>query len=175
VERCGVAKRGWRRLKNGGSRPSRDDRAGSDQTGTELLAHIGERARQRSLHVDPIDRNHARDDRRNDDVEDRAEDQRSDDADRHVALWVLRFLGGGRHAIEADVRKEHQAGPRHHTGPAERHERLPVRGIDVSSSRRDHVENHGRLEHDDHGIRERALAHADDQQCRDEKDDHECR
>ena len=40
------------------------------------------------------------------DVEDGAEQQAADQADRHVALRVLGFLGGGRDRVEADIGEE---------------------------------------------------------------------
>ena len=54
------------------------------------------------------------------DVEDRADDQRGDDADRHVALRVLGLLGVGRDRVEADVGEEDDRRPGEHA------ERLPA-------------------------------------------------
>ena len=51
-------------------------------------------------------------------VEDRADRQRADDADRHVALGVLGLLGGGRDRVEADVGEEDQACPAEDAAPA---------------------------------------------------------
>ena len=45
---------------------------------------------------------------RDEDVEDRAEQQRADQADRHVALRILGFLGRGRDRVETDVGEEHR-------------------------------------------------------------------
>ena len=43
-------------------------------------------------------------------IEQRANDQRADDADWQVALGVLGLLGGRRHRVEADVGEEDHAG-----------------------------------------------------------------
>ena len=43
-------------------------------------------------------------------VEDGAEDERSENADGHVALGIPRFLGRGRDRIETDVGEEDDAG-----------------------------------------------------------------
>ncbi len=43
-------------------------------------------------------------------VKNRAEDQRTKNADRHVAFRISRFLRGGRDGIESDVSEEDDAG-----------------------------------------------------------------
>ena len=43
-------------------------------------------------------------------VKDGAKDQRSKNADRHVALWISRFLRGGRDGVETDVSEKDDAG-----------------------------------------------------------------
>ena len=43
-------------------------------------------------------------------VENGAEDERTENADGHVALGISRFLGGGRDRIETDVGEEDDAG-----------------------------------------------------------------
>ena len=51
-------------------------------------------------------RQHAGEDQRHQDVDDGADDQAGDDADRHVALRVLGLLGGRGDGVEADVGEE---------------------------------------------------------------------
>ena len=50
--------------------------------------------------------------RRGEDVEDGADDQRAENADRHVAARVLRFRAGRRDGLEADVGEEDRRGRR---------------------------------------------------------------
>ncbi len=52
-------------------------------------------------------------------VENRADDERADDADRHVALGILGFLGGRRNRVEADVGEENDSGRPADSTPAE--------------------------------------------------------
>ena len=68
-------------------------------------------------------------------VENGADDQRTDDADRHVLLRVARLLTGGRDRLESDIGEEHDRRGTEDAAPAElalfagrfRNERLPVR------------------------------------------------
>src|SRR5207248_7412612 len=48
----------------------------------------------------------------------RAQEQRAQDADRHVFLWVLRFLSRRRDGVEADVCEEHEARAAQHARPS---------------------------------------------------------
>ena len=43
-------------------------------------------------------------------IKNRAEDQRTENADRHVAFRIARFLRRGRDGIESDVGEKHNAG-----------------------------------------------------------------
>ena len=56
-------------------------------------------------------RDHARQHGRDRDIQHRAEDERRDDTDRHIALGVLRLLGLGGYGIEADIAKKIVAAP----------------------------------------------------------------
>ena len=49
----------------------------------------------------------------------------SEDADRHVALWLLGLLGGGRDDVEADEREEHQRGAGEDPGRLRTHRGRP--------------------------------------------------
>ena len=113
-----------------------------------------------------------------DDVEDRADDERAEDADRHVALRILRFLRRGRDRVEADVREEHDRRRAEHAGPAEvavrvgrRHERMPVRRIDELQRERDEEQDHDELDRDDDRIERRRLRDADIADPADRADD----
>ena len=77
------------------------------------------------------------------DVEDVQMTSAAEDADRHVALRILRFLRGGRHRVEADVGEEDDAAPR--SMPLQPNSPnspvfggmngMPVRGVDVRRRR----------------------------------------
>ena len=71
-------------------------------------------------------RHEPREDRGDDDVDDRAEDERPDDADGHVAPRVLALLGARRDGVEADVGEEDDGRARPDPGEAVRRERVPV-------------------------------------------------
>ena len=70
--------------------------------------------------------------------------ERSEDADRHVALRILRFLRRRDHRIEADEGEEDDACRAKDAAPAEcvtpkwpvfgRNERVPVRRVDVHAA-----------------------------------------
>ena len=66
-----------------------------------------------------------------DDVDHRADGQPAEDADRQVALRVLRLLGGRRDRVEADVGKEHDRRALVDAGEAVRRERRVVGRVDV--------------------------------------------
>ena len=74
-------------------------------------------------------------DARHEDVEDRADDQRPEDADRHVLLRVARLLRGDRDGVESDVGEEDDARAPQDAAPSvlaegagvRRDERMPVR------------------------------------------------
>ena len=85
-----------------------------------------------------------------DDVQDRRHRERAHDADRHVALGVDRLLGGGRHRVEPNVGEEHDRRRGHDALESERHERTPVRGVDVPGGQPDEDEDHHDLD-DHHG------------------------
>ena len=55
---------------------------------------------------------------RHQDVENGADHQRSQDADRHVALGILRLLRGRRNRVKSNVGEEDHARARDHSRPA---------------------------------------------------------
>ena len=64
--------------------------------------------------------------RRDGDVEHRADGERAQDADRHVALRVLALFGGRRDGVEADEGEEDDGRAAHDAGDAVRREGVPV-------------------------------------------------
>ena len=61
-----------------------------------------------------------------DDVDQRADRQAAENADRQVPLRVLRLFRGGRDRVEADVGEEHDGGALMNAGEAIRRERRVV-------------------------------------------------
>ena len=140
----------------------------------------------RRIDVDLLVRNHAGQDRGDGDVKNRAQDKRTDDADRHVAARIARFFGVGRDRVEADVGVENDSRAGHH---AERlaarsmlshdrvsekadaaitvgRERPPIGGVDVEDADGDDQKHDGQLDHDHEKIERRAAANAGDQNHR---------
>src|SRR5271170_1481464 len=62
--------------------------------------------------------NHARQQTRNRDVKDGADDERAEDADGHVPLRILGFLCRGGYSIESDIGEEYYGGPASNSRPA---------------------------------------------------------
>ena len=116
---------------------------------------------------------------RDEHVDHRADRQRAEDADRHVARRVARFLRRGRHGVEADVGEEHHAGAAQHAAPAElaeltgvrRDERRQVRALHVRRAGDDEDHEHDRLDRHQQRVGVGRLLDADHQQCRDDEDD----
>ena len=85
------------------------DRAELHDPREPLHAHGVDGDGDRIGHVELLVVDDARQDDRAQAVEDRADHQRADDPDRHVALGVLGLLGGRRDRVEADVGEEDES------------------------------------------------------------------
>ena len=105
------------------------------------------------------------------DVEDRADDERGDDADRQVAAGVLGLLRRGRDGVEADVGEEDDRPRGHDPGPAVGRERRPVLGLHELEAGEQEEEHGGQLDRDHGRVEARALADADHQQGGDRQHD----
>src|SRR5258708_33189130 len=90
------------------------------------------------------------------DVKNRANHQRSDDADRQVALRIDRFLCRGGNGVEAYIGEEDERGAGQDTAHAEMRlaggvrdlrsdEWIPIRRVDVRRGNRDEDEDRGKL------------------------------
>ena len=120
----------------------------------------------------------AGDDEADEHVEQRADRERAEDADRHVALGVDRLLRCGRDGVESDVGEEDDGGPAHDAAPSvfarrdigwnERALRVgrghPVRGRDVAQAGQDERDDDRHLDDHDDVVDLRRFMHADDQQ-----------
>ena len=109
------------------------------------------------------------------DVENGADDERAEDADRHVALRIFRLLRRRRHRVEADIGENTTAAPRNTPlkpnwpGPtwveSKRRQgclRSPMRrGHERRRRGNEHHDDH-ELDRDQHGVRAGGFTHADD-------------
>ena len=131
--------------------------------------------RHRRRHAELLIRHEADHHRRDEHVETRADDERREDADRHVTLRVARLLCGRRNRVEADIGEEDHAGAAQDAAPSEaaeltgvgRHERLPVFRRHEHAADADDQQDHGNLDRDDDRVDSRRFFDADDQQNRD--------
>ena len=109
-----------------------------------ILGHRAERVEHRRAVGEPVEAHHADGAQRQRDVENAADDQRQDDADRDVALGTLRLFRRNRHRVEPDVRKEHERRAREDAVIAERRERMQVRRTNRVRDRDDEDEHRRR-------------------------------
>ena len=99
-------------------------------------------------------------DEADDHVDQRADRQPAEDADRQVALRILRLLGRRGDRVEADVGEEDDRRALVDAAPAVRRERDVVRRVDVHRAHDDEQRQHQQLHHDHDVVRPRALLHA---------------
>ncbi len=150
------------------------DRSQVDEAGDPVFT--GHLQRQRHRMVDTLEvhvRHDAGHDRSDHDIQDGADDQRTDDADWQVARRILDFLGGRGDGVEADEGKEHQRGGAHHARHAVWHVRLPVFRLDVADTDRDEQQHDADLDDHHHVVQAGRLTHAERQQERDGHHDQE--
>ena len=106
-------------------------------------------------------------------------DQRSEDADRHVAFRISRFLRGGRDSIEADIGEEDHAGRAENAedsavgmrdalrgcvGRRLGDQRRVVGGIDEAPANADEEQDDRRLQDNDEAVDESRFLGAADKQ-----------
>ena len=132
-----------------------------------------ERPRQRVGRSELLIRHEPRGHEPDDHVDERADGEAAEDADRHVPLRIPRFLGRGRDRVEADVREKHNRGALVNAPPAVRRERHKIRGVDVHRADANEDRQDDQLHHDHDVVRAHALFHADVQQPRDQHHDRE--
>ncbi len=113
-------------------------------------------------------------------VQDGADDQRPQNADRHVPLRVLGLLRRGADRIEPDVGEENQPRTPEHPAPAETPRRCPVlggmngfqlSGIHVLQSENDDQQYHRHLQDDDQVVDLGRFLDADDEDGRGDQHD----
>ena len=135
----------------------------------ELAQHEGDRLGVVELGIGHV----ARHDGRHGDVEHGADEQRCDDARRHVVRGVLRLLCRGRDGVNAEVGEDDDGGAGGDAGEAERHEGLPVRRVDGRRGEEQEQEDGGELDADEDFVDRDALAHAAHEQAgQEERDEH---
>src|SRR6185437_10176676 len=113
------------------------------------------------------------------DVENRADDERDEDAAGHVLLGIARLLRRRRHGVEPNAGDEDHAGAAQHAAPTvlaegagvRRHEGMPVAGVDVLDAEGDEQDEHEHLDDDDHRVEFGRLANAHDEDRRNSQHD----
>src|SRR5260221_12592931 len=121
---------------------------------TTLFRSLIDRHRHRGRCVELAVMHHAGEDVREQHVKNRANQERTDDADRHVLLWVLGFLRGGGNGVEANVREKDHARAHHDAAETElpelalvwRNERRVVFRVGELPSNRDEYHDHSQLD-----------------------------
>ena len=156
-------------------RGHRDDGADRDDELSPADAGDLEGARQRVRARQLLERHQACRHEADHGVDDRAHDERPQDAPRHVALRVARLLGRGRDGVEADVGEEDERRALVDAAPAVRREGRPVARVEVERTHAHEDREHGQLQHH-HGVVEpRARADPDHEHPGDERDHHDPR
>jgi hypothetical protein len=145
------------------SKPFQVDVLESEGEGLGLLAR--ERIDER-----PIG-DHTGKDRRDDHVENRADDERRDDPDGHVALGILGLFRHGRDRVETDIGEEDNRRARGDPVPAVRHEGMPVPGVHEPRAHDDEKGEDDELDHHHDGVEPGALADPDKKDDGDRRDD----
>jgi hypothetical protein len=104
-------------------------------------------------------------------IDDGADREPAQNADRHVPLRVAGFLRRRRDRVEADVRKEHDRGALHDAAEAVRGERLVVGHVDVGGAQHDEQSEDEQLDDDNDVIGTGGFLDADVQQPGDREHD----
>ena len=106
-------------------------------------------------------------------VEQRAGDERGQNAEGQVALRILALLGRGGDRIEADVGEEDDGAAGEHAGPAVGHEGMPVVRLDEAGGGEDEDQDGGDLDQHHDVVGARRLADAAHQDHGEDHDDEE--
>ena len=143
-----------------------------------------DRKRNGEVDVERVERHHAVENRYDDNIENRADHEACDDADRQIACRIPRLFGGRRDGVESDVREEDEGGSAEHSGPTEGEEaartgerarrKVIVGGIDVTETDRDEEEYDGNLNCDDDRVDGTRFLRSAHEQCGYQKDDRSC-
>src|SRR5436853_1390627 len=151
------------------------DREANPPGSADPLHRVRHRSREVELTVGDYAHQHGR----HPDVQQRANREGAEDAERHVALGVLRLLRRSRDRVEPDVGEKHQARTPQHAGPAvaaplpgvRGDERRPVGRPDVRQADEHDQQNDADFENDDQAVDPRRLFDPDDQHGGHQRDD----
>ena len=158
-------------------------------------ARLLERIGDAGIDADLLVADHAGEHRHHGDVQHRADHERRNDTNRHIALRVLRFLCVSGHGVEPDVREEDDGGAGDHADrlPSgvhltkqrvaeeaharhpERRKRRPVVRVDEERADQNHEQDGGQLHADHGGVEARALLNALHQHNGHDRHDQHCR
>ena len=155
------------------------ERAGIDDVAAPTHAGFADGQRDRSADVQPRVVHRSGEKERDEDVENGADDERAEDADRHVALGIARLLRRGGDGVEADVGEEDDARGADHATPADRPAARrdagwPWSALDdgrqYPAATSDEGYDREELDEDDGGVEVRRLLDADDEDRGDDED-----
>nr|GEU28675.1 hypothetical protein [Tanacetum cinerariifolium] len=148
------------------------DGAQVDKTGHPVFTGVFQGQRDRVVDAQEfLVRHDAGHDGRHDHVQHGAYAQRTDDADRQVALGTFDFFRRRRDRIETDEGKEHQRGSAQHAVVTVRHERLPVGRLHVARTDKDKQQHHADLDCHHDVVHAGRFAHAPAQHGREHQHD----
>ena len=143
-----------------------------------------DRKRNGEVDVERVERHYAVENRDDDNIENRANNEACNDADRQIARRIPRLLGRRRDGVESDVREEDEGGAAEHTGPTEgevaartgerARRKVIVGGIDVTEPDRNEEEYDRNLNCDDDRVDRPRFLRSAYEQCGDQKDDGRC-
>ena len=151
------------------------DRADGDDRRAYIVADVSEREGDRLRRIEHCIGHDAREDGSDDGIEQRADEERADDADRKVARGIAALFRRRRDSVEADVGEEDDRRARDDAAVAERQERIPVRHVDVRRGKHEEEEDRGELDEDEDAIELDALLRAAHEEERQKERDEDSR
>ena len=162
-------------LKHQQDRAHGNDGAKRDDPAEPRQAGDVERLRQRIVGKELLVRHEAGGDGADDDVNDRADREPAQDAERHVALRIPGLLRRGGDRVESDIREEYNRGALMNAAETVGRKRVIIPHVDVPGSDDDEEGQHGELDRHQDVVGARTLPHAQHQQPGNQRHDHERR
>ena len=133
------------------------DGADGDDGGADIVADVAQRKSDGLRRVEHAVGHDAGEDGGDDGIEERADEERADDADGQIARRVAALLGRCGDGIEADIGEEDDGGAGDDAAVAEGQERLPIRRVDMRRSEREEEEDGAELDEDEDAVELDAL------------------
>ena len=151
------------------------DRADGDDRRANVVADVAEREGDRLRRIEHCIGHDAREDGGDDGIEQRADEERADDADGQIPCGIAALFRRRRDSVEADVGEEDDRRARDDAAVAERQERIPVRHVDVRRGKHEEEEDRGELDEDEDAVELDALLRAAHEEERQKERDEDSR